>query len=580
MSEYVQTADQDKQRSQADQEAGPGAGAETQQLDPFVPNMDGPEVEVAATHALANQQLDQPERDIWNSIKGFFSKKKKEQPDPTPEVVSKVVGTVTVVAMKKKEVAQAPKSTPEPSGTSSVVTPPTTPVVTTPVVTTPVVTPPSTTPESTTPVSTTAPKQAPPLTPLEQVKKEIADAHADKALELLKTQSPGVRATVWKGLNDGERKGVATLINKGTMNDGLLKELFDATPDSDLASLYRMFDVRFGVTVGQSKLDTGADWDAVGLRRCWVLLKDLPEEHVRGNKWLALWTRYAGGGSAGGYYAEGHKESSMSYGSDKMDSLNGAADKGDPLYRVVRFDKVVRHEVGHAVDKAVGGSAAYCMGNSGGGKWEDHGSPTLPLVETIVAAAGGAISKLKDEHKALVMGAILKAMKAGAPDQTKTNIQKLAITKAPKKGEKAEIDATELAKILADPTVATSETSGTGMNPWYNAPGQGVDVGGRHYQASYGKTWVSYEKSSLARKVSTYQHRAPGEWFAEAYATYFQPDKEGKIGTLLAARDAGTKTWFDANVLPQEKKEVAPVVPEKKETPEPDSSGGNPGKKG
>lgn len=571
MADYDQTEDQTKAQRQAEQQQAPGAeSGGDPQLEPFEPNMDGPEVELAADYALANQELEQPERDIWNSIKGLFSKKKKEQPDPTPEIISEVVSKVVAVATKKKETVQAPPQ-PESTSTAPVVTPPTT---------TPVVTPPTTTPEVTTPETSTAPKTAPPLNPLEQVKKEIADAHADKAMELIKTQSPGVRVTVWKGLNDGERAAVAALVNQGTMNDGLLKELFDATPDSDLPSLYKMFDVRFGVKVGQSKLDTGADWDAVGLRRCWVVLKDLPEEHVRGSQWLVHWTRYAGGGSAGGYYAEGHKESSMGYGSDKMDSKNGAADKGDPLYRVVRFDKVVRHEVGHAVDKAVGGSAAYCIGNSGGGKWEEHGSPTLPLVETIVAAAGGAISKLKDEHKTVVMDAILRAMKAGAPEKTKANIQKLPIMKAAKKGEQPEVDPAALANILADPTVATSETSGTGMNPWYNAPGQGVDVGGRHYQASYGKTWVSYEKSSLARKVSTYQHRAPGEWFAEAYATYFQPDKEGKVGTLLAARDAGTKTWFDANVLPQEKKEEAPVVPEKKETPTPDSGGGDPGKKG
>ncbi|MCB9730930.1 MAG: hypothetical protein H6744_19780 [Deltaproteobacteria bacterium] len=561
------------------------SGPETKP-EPFVPNMDGPEIELAADYALANECLEEPERDVWKTIKSIFTrKKKKEQPDPEPEVVEKVVKKVKVVAVRKKTTVQSPETVKEPESSggspTTVESTPTTPEVTKAPETTPEV---NTTPETTveqapekTPESSPKPVTPPPLNPLQQVQKEIRDGHADKALELLKTQTPTSRTTVWSGLNNGERKAVTDLLSKGTLGDGLLKALFDATPNSDLAALYKLFDVRFGVKVGQTKStsDTGADWDAAGLRRCWAVLKDLPEEHVRGNAWLEHWTRYQAGGSAGGYYSKRDKESSMGYDSRKIDAKNGAADRGDPLYKVVRFDKVVRHEVGHAVDVKVGGSA-YTVGNVGGGNWEEHGRPKLQLVETMVAASGGAISKLKTEHKALVMGAILKAMKDGKPEDTKPNIEKLDIAK----GDKPELSSGDLAKVLADPVVTTSEISGTGKNPWYKAPGQGVDLGGRHYQASYGKTWVSYDRSSLARKVSTYQHRAPGEWFAEAYATYFQPDGDGKIGTLLAARDPTTKSWFDANVVPQEKKEPAPVEPEKVENSTPDSGGGDPGKKG
>src|SRR5262249_30649927 len=48
---------------------------------------------------------------------------------------------------------------------------------------------------------------------------------------------------------------------------------------------------------------------------------------------------------------------------------------------------------------------------------------------------------------------------------------------------------------------------------------------------------------------SRYQFRAPGEWFAEAYATYYQPP--GAKGALMAGLDDATKAWFDSKVDPQ-----------------------------
>ena len=35
--------------------------------------------------------------------------------------------------------------------------------------------------------------------------------------------------------------------------------------------------------------------------------------------------------------------------------------------------------------------------------------------------------------------------------------------------------------------------------------------------------WASYATESRDRSVSKYQFRAPQEWFAEAYATYYEP---------------------------------------------------------
>jgi hypothetical protein len=67
------------------------------------------------------------------------------------------------------------------------------------------------------------------------------------------------------------------------------------------------------------------------------------------------------------------------------------------------------------------------------------------------------------------------------------------------------------------------------------------------------------------RQVSNYQFRAPGEWFAEAYAAYYQPDPRGR-GARLADADKPTKEWFDRNVHNKnaELSEKGELKPEKK----------------
>ena len=57
---------------------------------------------------------------------------------------------------------------------------------------------------------------------------------------------------------------------------------------------------------------------------------------------------------------------------------------------------------------------------------------------------------------------------------------------------------------------------------WYRSGDHAACTHGpRIYQESYEGTWVSYPASKRAAKVSNYQFRAPGEWFAELYALYY-----------------------------------------------------------
>ncbi len=46
-------------------------------------------------------------------------------------------------------------------------------------------------------------------------------------------------------------------------------------------------------------------------------------------------------------------------------------------------------------------------------------------------------------------------------------------------------------------------------------------IAGRVYQQSYASDWNSYNVAARADRVSDYQFRAGGEWFAELYGVYF-----------------------------------------------------------
>lgn len=352
----------------------------------------------------------------------------------------------------------------------------------------------------------------------------------------------------WAGYTADVRKSFASGLSHGSTksNQGALQVMFSNTPDAEYDTLEKLFEVRFNVSVGQTKSPskTGKDFDAKGLKRCWTLLVDLPPKHVEGNAWLEHWTRYEGGGAGSGFYSSSRKESSIAYDPTKMNKENKAADPGDPLYDVVRFNKVVRHEVGHAVDKKLGASDTYCIGNAAGGNWEKHGAVTDALVTTMVTASKGGISKIKKaEHKKAIIQRIRKSLAARKPDELAAKVGALSLwtdADAPTADEKT--------AALADPIFDAMKANGPKKNPWYNADGGGEALDGRVYQESYSGRWTSYDQSAWGKKVSQYQFRAPGEWFAEAYATYYEPDTDGNVGTLLAGTDATTKDWIDKNV--------------------------------
>ncbi|HEX8109170.1 MAG TPA: hypothetical protein VF516_15660, partial [Kofleriaceae bacterium] len=162
---------------------------------------------------------------------------------------------------------------------------------------------------------------------------------------------------------------------------------------------------------------------------------------------------------------------------------------------------------GHLRDDARDGTAAY-----------------LAAEQDLRNANSGADAQLVDEMKHRTT-ATAKAAQLGAVSNGETDSFKTA------------------ALICNDPAVkALDET--VGISPWVKDMPSVID--GRVYHEAYAGRWVSYEAAARARKVSNYQFRAPGEWFAEAYAAYYEPSQVK--GSKLNQRDPDTFTYFQTHV--------------------------------
>ena len=337
----------------------------------------------------------------------------------------------------------------------------------------------------------------------------------------------------------------------GEAEHSALRALFDATPDAEVTTLKMWLRIRFRITIGTetSGSETAQEWDGPSLRRMYNVLQALPPGAVESNPELARIDRYKQAGPAGGYYSGGDGRVALGYGDIR--ARGGVVDPSNPtgagmgvvpapLQGQNLFDGVVRHEVGHAVDKRLGLAAQYCIGNAAGGNWSAHGDGA-GLAAVIVAASAGAVAGLPVAKRQPIVNALQGVIDDRAPEQVQARLQALPVW--------ATLTAPVRTAIMADPAVTALRVSFADKNPgnpWYRAADDGgITVGGRIYEESYAGLWWSYDPAARAKKVSSYQFRAPGEWIAEAYNAYYTPPTKG---AGLAAIDAAAKTWFDVNV--------------------------------
>lgn len=382
----------------------------------------------------------------------------------------------------------------------------------------------------------------------------ITDGDADQVFRIFVALQPAQRTDLAQRLGRLLRSRLASnLARSSTLGDAertALRSLFDATPDSEIETLKDWMHARFRIDFGTntSGSEVAQEWDGPSLRRMYNVLQSLPPGAVESNPELARIDRYQDTGPAGGYYAS---DGRIAVGYGDVRARDGVVDASNPtgggmsvvpgpLQGQNLFDGVVRHEVGHAVDRRLGLSQAYCIGNPAGGSWQAHDDGGT-LAETLVTQSAGAVHGLPAVQRTAIVEALQAIIADRAPEQVQARLQALPIW--------ARLAAATKTAVLADRAVLALQVSfadKTPGNPWYRGVDDGgINLGGRIYQEAYAGVWWSYDPAARARKVSSYQYRAPGEWIAEAYNAYYAPPTKG---AKLDAVDHAAKVWFDVNV--------------------------------
>jgi hypothetical protein len=324
------------------------------------------------------------------------------------------------------------------------------------------------------------------------------------------------------------RPWIATLAPRGALTQqqrDILRTIVQETPNDAFDTLRLATETRFNVTVGQATMPrvTPVDWDPALLREAYLVLDELPEAHVAGNRELLRLGQFRQ--AAQGNYLVGGKYSAA----QRELALN--IEESDVRGTIV-------HETGHAVDEEMGWSAGAEPARPQRGGWTSYGANYQTCATDMVSGSGGAITTdLTPAQRQDVIDQMDTAMSNRSAQGLEQAIRNLPWF--------AGLPAATRRAVLADRALAALRI---GLNqPWFSASDGGEHLGDYVYQESYANQWVRYRHEARARKVSDYQFRDPGEWFAEAYDFYYRPDPRGR-GAKLADKDPNTKAYFDTDV--------------------------------
>lgn len=321
--------------------------------------------------------------------------------------------------------------------------------------------------------------------------------------------------------------------------------------DDNLTLCEAALQARFGI-----KVDMAADLKKKSLPQIYNVMTKVPQWQAKNSKFqkLEIDNNRTGGDA---YYAEGKQPGGTPTIAlhDLPEGPGGSelVPDVDPKTKTVKasyFDFTTLHEVGHAVDAKID-FMGQRMDDPAFGGWRDE--KTVDKVVDYLGKDGGFFAR----HT------------GGAKKATEADLRELLLSyintrRAVKPADAAKPLGSLLAQwdaIVADPVIKVCvEGMRIADSAWEGGAAKAakLQVAGRCFHNSYGgSTWVSYDYGSRAPTgVSTYQWRAPGEWFAEIYALYY-------IGKL---RDNHPLTqWFKESAVSEEaaKKPAAKKAPVK-----------------
>jgi hypothetical protein len=303
-----------------------------------------------------------------------------------------------------------------------------------------------------------------------------------------------------------------------------MEALIDAGGEKDRNDLFQL---AFGFDLNG---EDSKEWTTTGLHHAWNVLVQLPDQHVVDQATVKHLVRnqHNRGDSV---YDYGQRSVVMSY--DWTDAVLSREELGSKKRPEVNcLDEAIRHEFGHALDAKIHASSTYGQ-TPAGGNWERHGDE--PPVKAMAARSRGGIARLALELRLEIMEALISATQSGGD-----------IESALKKDERwSKLSDEQRHEVLADPILKALEHGRLEQKAWDQS--RQIVIEGRAYEESNENQWQSYDHAARTRKVSDYQFRSAEEWFAEAYAAYYEPDPRGR-GARLADVDPTTKGWFDRNV--------------------------------
>ena len=351
-------------------------------------------------------------------------------------------------------------------------------------------------------------------------------------------------------------EGLPTGVQMGAQSKANLRQWF-FTPSSSDAECQKMFERRFRVnTTGLGTYDhlhsNGArnstqlnPFTKVGLTSMWQTCEMLPPSAVEANPQLMNILRDSNRGTGSAYYAGPQNGSQgdilMGYGTDAAVTGNMVGSSNDNIYQnaagapnanIRQFNATLRHEIGHAVDASRNIMNGW-MGQKSAGGWRKYSS-YAEFVDAIIAAHGG--------------------MNYGTADKNTRYRQAMidAVSSNPAITFNAALTAKGGTALPSDPggpvsaVWVPSRISPANNGPWYNhqwatAP-NGFNFHDAYGSASSLYSFIAAERTN--RKVTDYQWRAPGEWFAECYQVYYAETENQApggappaVGGMLRSKD-------------------------------------------